>query len=101
MPTEQNNVQPLEPFFISTFHRPADARGASSPAGLPTPLLDPSSLKTAREAYDSALDELRTRNKAGLRPATCHVLANKILGFAIFGERDPRSLADRALAHFP
>jgi len=65
MPTEQNNVQPLEPFFISTFQRPADARGASSPAGLPTPLLDPSSLKNAREAYDSALDELRTRNKAG------------------------------------
>jgi len=29
------------------------------------------------------------------------VLANKILGFAIFGERDPRLLADRALAHFP
>ncbi|MDZ4870549.1 MAG: hypothetical protein SGI91_24760 [Alphaproteobacteria bacterium] len=102
MTTEQTSVRDLEPFFISTYLRPAETGvGSSNPGGLPTPLLDPNSLETAQQAYDSALGELRTRNKAGVRSATRHVLANKILGFAIFGERDPRSLADRALAHFP
>lgn len=99
---EPCTVRDLEPFFISTYLRPSDAGvSASNLRALPTPLLDPHSLETARAAYDNALDELRTRNKAGLRPATRHVLANKILSFAIFGERDPRSLTDRALAHFP
>jgi hypothetical protein len=102
MTMEQTTVRDLEPFFISTYLRPTESgTGSSNPGGLPTPLLDPHSLETARVAYDSALGELRTRHKAGLRPATRHVLANRILSFAIFGERDPRSLADRALAHFP
>jgi len=101
MTTKNAIVRDIEPFFISTYLRPDGARPVAEPASLPTPLLDPHSLETARLAYDSALDELRTRNRAGLRPATRHVLANKILSFAIFGERDPRSLAERALAHFP
>lgn len=94
-------VRDIEPFFISTYLRRGDVGPVAEPASLPTPLLDPNSLETARLAYDSALDALRTRNRAGLRPATRHVLANRILSFAIFGERDPNSLAQRALAHFP
>ncbi len=101
MTTGHATLRDVEPFFISTYQRPANSGPLADPGSLPTPLLDPHSLETARVAYDSALDELRTRNRAGLRPATRHVLANKILSFTIFGERDPRSLADRALAHFP
>lgn len=67
----------------------------------PTPLLDPYSLQAAYAAYDAAANELRTRSRTALRPATRHTLAKKILGFAIFGERDTASLKDRALKHFP
>jgi hypothetical protein len=101
MTTEHATIQGIEPFFISTYMSSAESSAVAEPGSLPTPLLDPHSLETAQLAYDSALDELRTRNRAGLRPATRHVLANRILSFAIFGERDPRSLAERALAHFP
>jgi hypothetical protein len=101
MTTEHATVRDIEPFFISTYMCAADTGPVADPGSLPTPLLDPHSLETARLAYDSALEELRTRNRAGLRPATRHVLANKILSFAIFGERDAQSLAERALAHFP
>jgi hypothetical protein len=101
MTIEHATVRDIEPFFISTYLRPHQSGRVVDSSSLPTPLLDPHSLETARLAYGSALEELRTRNRAGLRPATRHVLANKILSFAIFGERDPQSLAERALAHFP
>lgn len=100
MTTEPMLTQELEPFFIS----PYPARGAGvaiSPPCLPTPLLDPGSLEAARIAYQDAIGELRVRARSSLRPAVRHRLANRILGFAVFGERDPRALADRALAHFP
>jgi hypothetical protein len=101
MTSEHATVRDIEPFFISNYLRPHESRRVVDSGSLPTPLLDPHSMETARLAYGNALEELRTRNRAGLRPATRHVLANKILSFAIFGERDPRSLAERALAHFP
>lgn len=91
------NVLPSElpPFAIGIYSQRA---GAKAPA---TPLLDPTSLKTACEAYDRAEEVLRTRSRAALRPSVRHSLANKVLSFAIFGERNLRLLADRALAHFP
>ncbi|MBL8782294.1 MAG: hypothetical protein JNL06_15270 [Alphaproteobacteria bacterium] len=101
MTIDRASVRDIEPFFISTYLRSGDSGRVADPGSLPTPLLDPHSLETAQLAYDSALGELRTRHKAGLRPSTRHVLANRILSFAIFGERDPRLLAERALAHFP
>lgn len=102
MTTEATTLRELEPFFIA----PCPSSGASGTTTsqtyvLPTPLLDPNTLETARAAYESAIDELRSRQKSSLRPAVRHMLANRILSFAMFGERDPRSLADRALAHFP
>jgi len=71
-----------------------------SPDATPTPLLDPSALRAARLAYDDAVDVLRARARAGLRPSTCHRMAYRILRLTIFGERDQRLLKERALAHF-
>lgn len=76
------------------------APDAPKPYVLPTPQLGPEVVQTAMEAYDVALDELRARTKKALPPSTRHALANKILRFAIFGERDQKQLVDRALAHF-
>jgi hypothetical protein len=98
MTTGRQSVQEIEPFFIAPY---AASSIAPHTPSLPTPLLDPDSLQTARMAYESAEDELRLRARSSLRPAARHLLASRILSFALFGERDPRSLADRALAHFP
>lgn len=89
----------LEPFSLGIYSRPGDLSAPG--AGVPTPLLDPESLHAAQLAYDDAAGTLRTRARAALRPGVLHSLANRILGFAIFGERDQRLLKDRALAHFP
>ena len=91
-----NEFKPSElpPFAIGLY-----ARNGAAP--LRTPLLDPTSLKAACEAYDRAETVLRLRAGAALRPGVRHLLANKVLSFAIFGERSLHQLADRALAHFP
>jgi hypothetical protein len=100
MHTHQSPVQQdATPFLFAPYSSSSTGADGTLPA-LPTPLLDPQSLETAQIAYDTAIEELRQRNKSSLRPAVRHMLANRILSFAIFGERDPRSLADRALAHF-
>ena len=84
------SVSALPPFAIYP--------NASAPS---TPLLDPTSLGVAFDAYSAAEHALRHRAGAPLRPSVRHTLASKVLSFAIFGERDPRMLKDRALAHFP
>lgn len=76
------------------------APDAPRPYTLPTPHLGPDMVKTVTLAYDAALEELRARSTKALPPSTRHALANKILRFAIFGERDRKRLVDRALAHF-
>ena len=86
------SVSELPPFAISLYARKGEPK---------TPLLDPGALNTAFEAYSAAEQVLRHRGGAALRPRMRHTLANKVLGFAIFGERDTRTLTDRALAHFP
>lgn len=58
----------LQPFAIGLYAR------AGAPA---TPLLDPTSLKAACDAYDRAEAELRTRARAALRPGVRHSLANR------------------------
>jgi hypothetical protein len=90
--------------FPIRFHpqgAPVRERAVTVPEALPTPLLDPETLRAARLAYESATSTLRARSGAPLRPGTLHSLANKILSFAIFGERDQTRLSARALAHFP
>ena len=98
MTTHLAGDQTLAPFPIGLYIRGDDAEQT---VFTPTPLLDPNAVKAAVLAYDDALGSLRVRVKSSVKPGLRHLLANKILRFAVFGERDRRSLRDRALAHFP
>lgn len=86
------SVSELPPFVIGPYLRNGEAK---------TPLLDPTSVRMAFEAYSAAEQALRNRAGSALRPSVRHTLANRVLSFAIFGERDPRMLKERVLAHFP
>jgi hypothetical protein len=94
------DMQNLEPFAIGVYLHSYAREDVIAPDGPPTPLLDPEMVQAAMQAYDDAAGVLRARGRSALRPGTRHALANKILRFAIFGERDRRLLSDRALAHF-
>lgn len=89
------------PISVSPSELPPFAIGVYARTAPKTPLLDPISLRTAYQAYSAAERVLRSRAGSPLRPGIRHSLANKVLNFAIFGERNPHTLTDRALAHFP
>jgi hypothetical protein len=102
MTATQTIAPTLESLPIGVFLSPdvLTAPDAPKPYVLPTPHLAPDMVQTVMTAYDAAVEELRARSNKALPPSTRHALANKILRFAIFGERDEKRLVERALAHF-
>lgn len=102
MTAMQNTAPTLDSLPIGVFLSPdvVSAPDAPKPYTLPTPHLGPETVQTVMSAYDAAIDELRARSPKALPPSTRHALANQILRFAIFGERDQQRLVRRALAHF-
>jgi hypothetical protein len=102
MTATQHTAPTLDSLPIGVFLSPdiISAPDAPKPYTLPTPHLAPDTLQIVMAAYDAATDELRARSPKALPPSTRHALANRILRFAIFGERDQKRLVERALAHF-
>jgi hypothetical protein len=102
MTATQHTTPTLDALPIGVFLSPdiITAPDAPKPYTLPTPHLSPEAVQLVMLAYDAAIDELRARSNKALPPSTRHALANQILRFAIFGERDQQRLVKRALAHF-
>lgn len=102
MSAMQHTAPSLDSLPIGVFLSPdiVSAPDAPKPYTLPTPHLGPDVVQLVMSAYDAAIDELRARSHKALPPSTRHALANQILRFAIFGERDQQRLVSRALAHF-